>query len=295
VTRQTPIRGATPTVAVLGMGRAGSDVARLLAKHGVSTPVLWSRSASPVEIPGRPVVHGALPSLVADVVILAVPDRAIGKLAARVADKLPPSTVLLHLSGAAPAAVARVPGDPRDCGSMHPLQTLTGRGNTATPFPWVLEGDVRALVVARSLVEALGCPHLELPTESKIRYHAAATVASNLLLALVAMVERQAGSAGLPAGEVHGLFAPLMASTLSNASDLGCAGALTGPLVRGDGTTIEAHLSALADTPEDRALYVRLSLQLIDVALQAGLPRLQADSLRTQLENAGNCQGDESD
>jgi len=295
VTRQSPEPAALPSVALLGMGRAGRGVVRLLAAAGVPVPWLWNRSGGLDRLDGRAVIHGAIPDADVDAVILAVPDRAIADLAARVRPTLASHTALLHLSGATPPGVLRSPDDPRDCGSMHPLQTFPADGAPRTPFPWVLAGDERAVQVARRLVDAMGCPHVGLPDGDRARYHAAASIASNLLVALVAVVERQAVAAGLPPGEARALFGPLMRTTLDGALDHGCGAALTGPVVRGDRTTVRAHLEALADAPEDRAVYARLSLQLLDLARKRGLSEADAAALRSQLENAVNCQHEDRD
>jgi predicted short-subunit dehydrogenase-like oxidoreductase (DUF2520 family) len=282
---QSPSRQDAPSVAVLGLGRAGRDLVHMARASGIDVTVAWSRTLCGDILPDVTVEHGDLPSIDAALVVLAVPDSAIGPVAAelRRAGVLQPTTTLAHLSGATAATALRATGDGRGCVAMHPLQTFLGDGRVPRPFPWILEGDTSAVEIARRLVSALGCSCIELPEAGKARYHAAATMASNLLVGLLRVVERQAALAGLPASQLPQLFVPLMQATLSNAAAVGTSRALTGPIRRGDLDTVAAHLRTLEDSPEDLDVYARLSLHLIDAALESGLDEETAEQLRRRL------------
>ena len=75
------------------------------------------------------------------------------------------------------------------------------------------------------------------PTTDRAAYHAAATIASNHLVALLGQVERVADAAGVPP-EALAPARPRDASTTS--TTLGPAAALTGPVARGDVDTVAA-------------------------------------------------------
>lgn len=261
-----------PPVAVLGQGRAGRDLCRLLQEARIEIGLAWAR---PAPLP-RPIPAG--------IVFLAVPDAAIGALAAELAapGALRPGTALVHLSGALDAAVLRARGD-LPVASAHPLQTLVGDGRVARPFPWLLEGDSQVVAPLRAIVAAMGCTAVELAPEGKTRYHAAATITSNLLVALADLASGQAARAGVPAEELPALFAPLMHATVEHLVTHGAAGALTGPIARGDLDTIAAHLDALADSPADRDVYRLLSLRLVSLAEDRGLDPGRALALRSLL------------
>jgi predicted short-subunit dehydrogenase-like oxidoreductase (DUF2520 family) len=74
-------------------------------------------------------------------------------------------------------------------------------------------------------------------------YHAAATIASNHLVALLAQAGRVAASAGVPLAALL----PLVRATVDNVEELGAPGALTGPVARGDADTVRGHLTVLGD------------------------------------------------
>jgi predicted short-subunit dehydrogenase-like oxidoreductase (DUF2520 family) len=84
-------------------------------------------------------------------------------------------------------------------------------------------------------------------------YHAAATIASNHLVALVGQAARVAGAAGIPSDALW----PLLRSTLANVEALGPEAALTGPVARGDVDTVVRHLEAL--DPDERTAYAALA------------------------------------
>ena len=86
----------------------------------------------------------------------------------------------------------------------------------------------------------------DLPDESRVLYHAGAAMASNFLVTLYRAASRLVEAAGAPP---EGLL-PLMRRTIDNGFEL------TGPIARGDWTTVEAHLAAIHEhAPEIEDLY----------------------------------------
>ena len=96
----------------------------------------------------------------------------------------------------------------------------------------------------------------ELPDSERSRYHAAAVVASNHLVALLGQVERLATACGVP----FEAFAPLVRSSVADAFGVGPARALTGPVARGDLATVEQHLATL--DPGERDAYRTLAREV---------------------------------
>ncbi|MGH8987931.1 MAG: DUF2520 domain-containing protein, partial [Acidimicrobiales bacterium] len=105
----------------------------------------------------------------------------------------------------------------------------------------------------------LGGTCVEVPDGERARYHAAACVAANHVVALLGQVERIAGAAGLPLEA----FLPLARAAVDDAGRLGPREALTGPAARGDWQTLARHLEAIPEA--ERTAYragVGLALQL---------------------------------
>jgi predicted short-subunit dehydrogenase-like oxidoreductase (DUF2520 family) len=97
----------------------------------------------------------------------------------------------------------------------------------------------------------------EVPEESRATYHAAASIASNLLVALQEAATDLLERAGV--ADARELLTPLVLRTAANWSERGPA-ALTGPIVRGDRETVERHRAAIAESaPELIPLYEALA------------------------------------
>ena len=99
----------------------------------------------------------------------------------------------------------------------------------------------------------------EIAEDGRAAYHAAASIASNFLVALEAAAERVAGGAGLEPQEARALLAPLVRRTVEQWADVGPERALTGPVARGDEDTVAAQREAVAAAaPELVALFDEL-------------------------------------
>ena len=127
--------------------------------------------------------------------------------------------------------------------------------------------DEAALAFARSLAEALGMRPFEVPEESRAAYHAAAAIASNLLVALEESAAELLERIGVD--EARELLAPLVLRTAANWAERGPA-ALTGPIARGDRATVQRHRVALAETaPELVRLYDALAMRAEAIAWES--------------------------
>ena len=210
-------------IQVIGSGRAGSAIAARLRERGIA-------------------VGGDAP----DLVLLCVPDSAIAGVAASVE----PGPWVVHVSGATPLA-ALEPHARRF--SVHPLQTFTlARGPEQLDGAWgaVCAETVDARATGFELAETLGLRPFELDDSARTLYHAGAVFVSNYLVTLHRAAAMLFESAGAPPEALE----PLMRRTIENDFEL------TGPISRGDWTTVEAHRAAIrAARPELDDLYETLA------------------------------------
>jgi predicted short-subunit dehydrogenase-like oxidoreductase (DUF2520 family) len=126
------------------------------------------------------------------------------------------------------------------------------------------------------------------PAEAKTRYHLAAAVASNGLVALMGMVNEIIASADLDADDGWALMQPLIERTQANVAAHAPEGALTGPAARGDLKTVNAHLEALAThLPHLLPAYAALTNEMVRLAVRSGrLDAGQAEPVLDVLHNA---------
>lgn len=214
-----------PTIAIVGRGRLGTALAAALRDAGL-----------PVDGPhGRGHDGGA-----ADVVLLCVPDAEIAAAAAC----LRPGALAGHCSGATGLEVLA----PREALGLHPLMTVTPDGARFAGAACAVAGTTpRALDLAEHVATRLGMTPFAVADEGRAAYHAAASIASNLLVTLEDAAERLAATAGVP----RSALAPLVRATVENWAAEGGERALTGPVARGDEATVARQREAVAErTPE---------------------------------------------
>lgn len=263
--------------AVAGAGRVGTALGRLLADRGTPVTALWSRneakartSAAFISASTQVASLEELPRHAAHLLI-AVPDDAIGIVSQRIAVGADGTEIALHTSGILDErALGPLLEKGASCGSIHPLQTVPSpeRGVELLPGSlFAVEGATAAVKWAEEVVRGLDGKILRLRPQAKPLYHAAATLAGNGVIALVAATERILARGGFTEAEARSLLQPLMQASLSNAVSLGPSAALTGPVERGDRGTVGQHWQALAGCEGDvRELYRATALVLFSVA-----------------------------
>jgi predicted short-subunit dehydrogenase-like oxidoreductase (DUF2520 family) len=188
-----------------------------------------------------------------ELVLLCVPDRAIGQVASEIAA----GPWVAHVSGATPLS-ALEPHERRF--SMHPLVSIThDRGPAQLDGGWcaVTAESADALGLGFWLAETLGLRPFQLADEKRAVYHAAAAIASNYLVTLRETAGSLLASAGAPTMALD----PLMRSVIENGYEL------TGPIARGDWKTVARHLDAIRETrPELEDVYVALARATAEIA-----------------------------
>jgi predicted short-subunit dehydrogenase-like oxidoreductase (DUF2520 family) len=242
--------------------------------------------------PGGPdgVSVGALPLALerARVVLVAVRDSQLDDaLRELMAARLAPGSVVLHASGSAePEMLATMREAGHPAGTFHPLVPLAdpARAVEALAGAYIgIDGDGEARTVARALAERLGAHVVEIPAGGKAPYHAAAVIASNFPIVLVAIAERILVEAGVPPDSAAGAARSLLRQAIRNIESGDAARALTGPIVRGDAVTVRKHLLALKSDPEALAVYRALSVAALELAQESGTPAEQLAEVRAAL------------
>jgi len=244
---------ATPLV-VVGRGRVGGSVATAAEQAAIDVSLVAHDEA----------VESIPPDAA---VLLCVPDGAILELTSQVAAASP--ALVGHVSGATTLG-ALTPASERGAGafSLHPLQTFAGPETAVEGTPVAIAGsDPRSLDYARSLAERLGMLPFEVPEESRAGYHAAAAIASNLLVALEESAVELLDRLGIE--DSRELLVPLVLRTAANWAERG-PDALTGPIARGDAATVERHRAAVAKTaPELLPTYDALAARAEAIARES--------------------------
>lgn len=182
--------------------------------------------------------------------VLAVPDDAIEATARQLAvSETLEGRSVLHCSGLHTSHVLR-PCAERGAAtaSWHPLQTFPA--GPPNPERWrgvavAVEGDARAVEAGFRLARLLGAEPWSIAPRNKALYHAAASVAANLTHVLVSEGRRLLARSGMSPEHARRALDLLVGESVRAALESEDLEALTGPLVRGDDSTVNRHLEVL--------------------------------------------------
>jgi predicted short-subunit dehydrogenase-like oxidoreductase (DUF2520 family) len=122
------------------------------------------------------------------------------------------------------------------------------------------------LAVVQRAVDDLGGHAVTVADADRARYHAAACIAANHLVALLGQVERVATPIGVPLEA----YLALAQASLDDVGRVGAAAALTGPVARRDWDTVARHVAALP--ADERPAYLALALAAHRLVAEPGEP-----------------------
>jgi predicted short-subunit dehydrogenase-like oxidoreductase (DUF2520 family) len=285
------------TLAIIGAGRVGRALGRLLREQGWRIGAVATRSRATARAAARAIGEGRAEAAIspaafgAEVILISAPDRAITGVAAELArvgaalrrpfspdavgrqearrgmrrggaDPPLPLPIVLHTSGSL-SHRALAPLAKLGCATaaMHPMQTFSHRASpNLKGVVFGIDGDARAVRVARGIARSLGGIPVVIRADRKAAYHCAGGFAAPHLLAAMEAGTRVLMSAGFPRRQAYAALRNLAQQTLENVAGLGPRGAWTGPLSRGDFGTIAKHMQVLHRfPPEYAAAYAALA------------------------------------
>ncbi len=261
-------------IGFVGAGKAGCSLGRFFAGGGVPVTGYYSRhqgSAREAAEFTNSRFYDTLEELAgdSDALLLTVPDGAVTPVFQELAGYGMTGKQICHCSGAMTAGEAfpGIAGTGAYGYSIHPLFPFSDRLKCYRELPgafFCIEGQGPHLEAWRALLEGLGAEVQVLAPEAKARYHAACSIASNLVCALVQESVELLEDCGFSGETALRALTPLIRSNTAHILERGPIEALTGPVERGDLGTVEKHLACLPE--EAGALYRAVSRKLADMA-----------------------------
>lgn len=259
-----------PTIAIVGPGNLGAALAVSLRRAGYGIEEIISRQTNKSLRQARELakevgtrVQASLERSKARIVWLTVPDGSIAKASDVVARSLSNGKrrIAFHSSGV-------LSSDEMDAlrkrgvsvASVHPLMTFVR--DSRPPLmgvPFAIEGDPLAVRTAKQVVRDLGGLPYQIQKKDKAAYHAWATFVSPLLTALLVTAQRVAQTAGISEREAKQRMIPIVLQTVANYAAFGADESFSGPIARGDVTTVKKHLQVLRKVPVARGVYLALA------------------------------------
>ncbi len=283
-------------IGVVGAGRVGAVLAAALraAGHEITAAAgdsAGSRSRAATLLPGVPLAKPTDVARSCDLLLLTVPDDMLDNVATTLggAGAIRSGQYVVHTSGRHGLDVLHAPSR---LGAhpiaLHPAMTFTGTDLDLDRLSGCVFGVTcrdADRAYAERLVSDLDGVSTWVAEDRRVLYHAALAHGANHLVTLVGQAMELLASAG--ADDPAATLRPLLTSALDNALTYGDV-ALTGPIVRGDVRTVQAHLAEIAETvPTTIPAYVAMARATADRAVLDGrLLPIRAGQIGTLLDAA---------
>lgn len=281
----------TLSVNIIGAGHLGKTIGCLLAAHAVvkinaicNTSEMSSKAA--IEFIGSGTYCSSIQELPpADLCIIATPDDLIQEVCVALAKNshLQLESIVMHCSGSLSSEVLSAVSE-KGCfvASVHPMRSFAKPELSVEQYQGTycaIEGDERAVHLLKALFETIGSITYQIDKAKKASYHAAGVFASNYVVTLAQQAQSCLSGAGVEREMAMHIITNLMKGALANLEKtLSPAQSLTGPIQRGDTSTVKKHMAALQN-PEQKTLYSLLG----KAALQLTQHRVEQ---KKQIEDA---------
>lgn len=258
-----------PVIGIIGLGKVGETLARLLYQNGYNIAAIYNRSpgkAHRIAVKVNALVVDRAADVIdrCDLTIVAVTDDAIESVAQSLVESVAQSKGIVHVSGTVSIQALQ---------DLHIAGAMVGSVHPAFPFADV-ESAIKGLVGATFAIEyshpqlrhwlseiatTLQGYLIEIPAGKKAHYHAALVIASNYMVTLYAIAQDLLRDLTDDTDAIHQALNTLMSGTMHNLIAQGIPDALTGPLVRTDVGTIEGHLAILSENSLLCETYINLA------------------------------------
>ncbi len=260
-------------VGFIGAGKVGFSLGRYFADNGIELTGYYSRTADSArkaaEFTGSE-FYSQPDGLISasDAVFLTVPDGAIKETYLSLTKYKLTGKQLCHCSGAMSATEAfpDISAYGALASSIHPLFPVSSKEESYKELGnafFCIEGDCAD--EWSGILSRMGNSVRIITSGIKSRYHAACSVASNLVCGLMEESVQMLEQCGFTADEALAALEPLAMSNIRRIFAVGPTAALTGPIERNDVSTVKKHIACIDDKTGSE-LYKAVSRKLADMA-----------------------------
>jgi len=211
-----------------------------------------------------------------DVLFFTVPDAHVGSEYQSLHKRLVRGRILAHCSGAfGPEVFSRARESGLGTLALHPVQSFSSHSQAIRSLPgsfFAADGSASGLRFGRHFVRQLHGSWVRVRGPDRPLYHAMCVFASNFISALFDAADELAGELGISRRRAGRMLEPLARTVLENILSAGAGLSLTGPVERGDVSTVASHLKTLKRRrPALVPVYRVLSVRLVEMAGRKGL------------------------
>ena len=288
-------------ISIIGVGKLGGALAIALSRKNFEIENLFARNsentkkiAELVESKAKIKFENEFSQISSDVILIATQDFEIENVAQKLRKNLRHKPTVFHTSGSLSSDILKdLNAVGCKVGSIHPLVSISDAELGAERFAdafFCVEGDEEAVKVGDRIVRKLGGKSFSINARYKTLYHASATAASGLLVALVDVAIEMLTRCGIDDANAQKILLPLIKSTVENLETQSTAEALTGTVARADVKTLENHLETLKEnvSAEAREVYLQLAARSVRLAERQGANAENLEKIRRKLLLAKN-------
>ncbi len=270
---------STLAVNIIGAGKAGATLAILLSRLDsikISTicdcdPARLSAIYDLVKADKLTTNVNALKP--ADIYFITTPDDLIVSTCEEIistinSDEKP---IFAHCSGALPSSILQSvipPGCSAAC--VHPVKSFADPESAVKTFSGTycgFEGSETAVSKLKSIFQGLEANCFDINPERKAHYHAAAVFSCNYLNVLIELGLQTYEKAGINREVSMHILDDIAKDTVANIFSSSPSKALTGPIARGDVSTIKKHIDAFENNSDSKLLNIYKALGMVATEL----------------------------
>ena len=260
-------------VGFIGAGKVGCSLGKLFAETQHNLTGFYSLTSSSAESAAEftnSTYFQNLEDLIqdSDTVFITVPDDSIARVWEQIKHMSIAGKMICHCSGSLSSEIFR---DIEETGaygfSVHPLLAVSDRYTSYQELPkalFTIEGNDSHINEIDVLLKASNLQTAHIQANVKTRYHGAAVLCSNLIVALIQAAEDELRLCGFSEEQLADAIAPLITGNISKVLSVGTKAALTGPIERNDISTVMKHLDTFEGIDKD--IYKVLSKKTCDIA-----------------------------
>jgi predicted short-subunit dehydrogenase-like oxidoreductase (DUF2520 family) len=256
-------------IGFVGAGKVGTSLAGYLAFRGLTISGFFVQTDT-LQLKTNFKTYSDFDAFLeaTDVIFLTVRDNQIESVAEEIArrvDDLSGKT-FAHTSGSNSLKVLKVLEEKyADIFTMHPLQTFSHMfidPHQMTDMHLFVESGKG--IAIEHILNHLGNPAHKISSEGKSTYHCAASIISNLTTGLIDLGFELMEQLGVDREDSQEAFKALAMQSIKNIMDNGTHDSLTGPVPRGDYTTVAKHLSVL--DANQKEIYLPLARRTLEMS-----------------------------
>lgn len=260
-------------IGIIGAGRVGCSMGKYLVEHGADVLGYYDTNDRAAEEAAQftgTERYDTLAELVSAsrLIFITTPDGIILRVWEQIRHLPLAQKIICHCSGALSSdSFSGIEDTRAACLSIHPMLPFSNRFSSFEQLNnafFTVEGQEHAVKVISELFRSFGNEICCIDGAKKAKYHAAASILSNQVIAVLDMGYSLLEECGFSRDDAVCATAQLVRRNIENVISSGCSKALTGPIERGDVQTVQKHISCLDE--QDVKLYKLLGKKLVKIA-----------------------------